>query len=703
MALISVIVPVYQVEAYINRCLDSLKAQTFSDFEAILVDDGSKDRSGEICEDYARRDPRFIVFHQENQGQSVARNFAMDWVYANSESTHISFVDSDDWVHPRYLELLYKAAAAFGANVSQCLHLETDGTASEPDVGADMQEISTEEQYTRWYSAFFWGKLFARACLEHIRFPEGQIYEDVAIWYKILFAEEKIGLVKETLYYYYINTSSTVRSSWKPARLAQVTAWDEQILYIEKNESSAVLKEALRRYCGVIKGQTADVQASDKVSAAGKKKYLRLLRKKLRGILRHYETELKQLKIYSDYYSLAYPLRIRLYKSLMTLKNPKKALKSGFYRVLILFSKPTILFESKPDFADNARPVYEEFLRRRLNKDFYLLWMDKNGEPVTLAQDGSVVSLLQEWTGLKRQLRLASLSQHVSAVVCCNRVHFPTDPTKTTVFYLSHGTPMKRLRGYYDLPQYIDFVLAASKDVAPICAYEFNVSPEKVFSLGFPRNDVFAVPSRDIRPMLVTDCSRVIVWYPTYRQNLKGKITGSTHALPVINDPEAAARLDHAAREAGVLIVLKPHFAQDTSLIRDLGLNNIRFIDDSFFTEHQITSYQFVNSCDAMITDYSSIYFDYLLADKPIAVTWDDLEEYRRDPGFAVDLERLLKGAVKAYNVDDLISFIQDVAAGQDVLQADRRRIRDMANYSTDGNNTNRVVDFILSKIKSSY
>ena len=703
MAQISVIIPVYQVEAYINRCLDSLQAQTFSDFEAILVDDGSKDRSGEICEDYARRDPRFMVFHQENQGQSVARNYALDWVYANSNSQYIAFLDSDDWVHQRYLELLYKAIKDHGVNISQCLYIETDGTDEIKEAENQSICVTADEEYTKWYSAFFWGKLFTRSCMERVRFPVGQIFEDVAIWYKVLFAEKEVAIVPETLYYYFRNPNSTVHSDWKPARLAQVKAWDEQILYIEKNESSAVLKEALRRYCGVIKGQTADVQASDKVSAAGKKKYLRLLRKKLRGILRHYETELKQLKIYSDYYSLAYPLRIRLYKSLMTLKNPKKALKSGFYRVLILFSKPTILFESKPDYADNSRPVYEEFLRRRLNKDFYLLWMDKNGEPVTLTQDGSVVSLLQEWTGLKRQLRLASLSQHVSAVVCCNRVHFPTDPTKTTVFYLSHGTPMKRLRGYYDLPQYIDFVLAASKDVAPICAYEFNVSPEKVFSLGCPRNDVFAVPSRDIRPMLGTDCSRVIVWYPTYRQNLKGKITGSTHALPVIHDPEAAARLDCAAREAGVLIVLKPHFAQDISLIRDLGLNNIRFIDDSFFTEHQITSYQFVNSCDAMITDYSSIYFDYLLADKPIAVTWDDLEEYRRDPGFAVDLDIYLKGAVKAYIVDDLIGFVQDVVAGRDVLQADRRRIRDMANYSTDGNNTNRVVDFILSKIKSSY
>jgi glycosyltransferase involved in cell wall biosynthesis len=120
MAAISVIIPVYQVEKYIRRCLDSLLAQTFSDFEAILVDDGSTDQSGAICEEYARKDPRFVVFHQKNQGQSVARNYALDWVYANSDSRYISFVDSDDWVHPKYLELLYEAITRFSVKISQC-------------------------------------------------------------------------------------------------------------------------------------------------------------------------------------------------------------------------------------------------------------------------------------------------------------------------------------------------------------------------------------------------------------------------------------------------------------------------------------------------------------------------------------------------------------------------------------------------------
>ena len=338
-------------------------------------------------------------------------------------------------------------------------------------------------------------------------------------------------------------------------------------------------------------------------------------------------------------------------------------------------------------------------LRRGLNKKYYLIWDDKDHKPVFLRPDETATSILDEKRGLSKRLYLWSLSHRMAAIVCCNRTRFSVDPEKPLVFYLSHGTPMKSLHAYYTIPEYVDFALAASESVIPICAFEFNIDKKKFFAAGFPRNDVFAQPTQDIRALLHTDCSRIIVWYPTYRQHINGSKTGSSNALPIIYNAEAAKQLDHAAREANTLIVLKPHFIQDVSLIHDLRLNNLRLIDDSFFRENGITSYQFVHSCDALITDYSSIYFDYTLADKPIAVTWDDLEEYRSNPGFAVDLNDYMKGAVKVYCVEDLISFVRDVAAGRDSMQTERREIRDRVNVSVDGKNAERVVDYILDKL----
>ena len=106
MAVISVIVPVYKVERYLKRCVDSILDQTFRDFELILVDDGSPDQCGEICEKYAKKDKRIIVLHRENGGLSAARNTGLDWIFANSNSIYVTFIDSDDWVHPQYLEIL---------------------------------------------------------------------------------------------------------------------------------------------------------------------------------------------------------------------------------------------------------------------------------------------------------------------------------------------------------------------------------------------------------------------------------------------------------------------------------------------------------------------------------------------------------------------------------------------------------------------
>ena len=122
--LISIIVPVYKVEKYIHRCVDSILAQTFTDFELILVDDGSPDNCGIICDEYALKDNRIHVIHKENGGLSDARNAGIDWAFENSNSEWITFIDSDDWVHPKCLEALVRAAQIYGTEIAICNYIE---------------------------------------------------------------------------------------------------------------------------------------------------------------------------------------------------------------------------------------------------------------------------------------------------------------------------------------------------------------------------------------------------------------------------------------------------------------------------------------------------------------------------------------------------------------------------------------------------
>lgn len=318
---ISIIVPVYKVESYLRRCLDSILIQTFKCFELILIDDGSLDNSGAICDEYAKKDERIIVIHQNNQGQAKARNVALDWVFANSDSKYITFIDSDDWVHPSYLELLYKTSQRYKTNISQCLHIVTDGTIELPQIEEKISVISIEKQYTDWYSAFVWGKLYFKSVWKDVRFPEGQIYEDVAIWYKILFNQDNIGLVEEVLYYYFINVDGTVRSDWTSAKLKQVDAWDEQIEFLSKYGNQVLLECAAGHLLDILRSQQIKVSESKAISKFEKVKYTLFLRQRLRNaIFRFRKTSYyKEKRIW--FIEGAYPMIAWLYWALMRIKK----------------------------------------------------------------------------------------------------------------------------------------------------------------------------------------------------------------------------------------------------------------------------------------------------------------------------------------------------------------------------------------------
>ncbi|MCI7737040.1 MAG: glycosyltransferase [Clostridiales bacterium] len=238
MPTISVIVPVYKVELYLRRCIDSILGQTFTDFELILVDDGSPDNCGAICDEYAQKDLRVHVIHQENRGVSAARNAGIDWAFAHSDSEWISFVDSDDWVHPKMLECLMNATMEHNVMLSVCGYVETDGEV--PEIQAAQLDAQT------WFPENFfilkngnaiipWGKLYKKRLFEKQRFPEGRIHEDEFATYKVLFACRSIAAISAPLYYYFKNSDSITKSGWTPKRFDKLDALDEQADFFRMN------------------------------------------------------------------------------------------------------------------------------------------------------------------------------------------------------------------------------------------------------------------------------------------------------------------------------------------------------------------------------------------------------------------------------------------------------------------------------------
>lgn len=238
MLTITVIVPVYKVEPYLHHCVDSILAQTFADFELILVDDGSPDGCGAICDEYMLKDSRILVIHQPNGGLSAARNTGIDWVFACSDSKWLAFVDSDDWVHPRYLEYLYQAVKENNVQISVCDYLETDSPCHADSFmtlcSSVVDGIDFFASDKNVVATVAWNKLYGKEVFTDIRYPVGKIHEDEYTTYKLLYRAGDVVYVKEQLYYYFINPNGITKKGYSLQRLDAVEALEDQCQFFKK-------------------------------------------------------------------------------------------------------------------------------------------------------------------------------------------------------------------------------------------------------------------------------------------------------------------------------------------------------------------------------------------------------------------------------------------------------------------------------------
>lgn len=216
---LSVIVPVYNVEKYLEKCLDSLVNQTISDYEIIVVNDGSPDNSQRIIDDYAARYPGLIIpMIKENGGQSSARNYAM----SVAKGEFIAFVDSDDWVDPRMYEKLLELIERENADIAFCdmRDYNEDGSITEHDCTS----FVNGDPLTVTCSACC--KLFRRSAIGETRFPVGLWYEDLAFTTSLLFKTEKIAVLHETLYFCNNRAGSTMNNNNALKNLDMLTVLD---------------------------------------------------------------------------------------------------------------------------------------------------------------------------------------------------------------------------------------------------------------------------------------------------------------------------------------------------------------------------------------------------------------------------------------------------------------------------------------------
>ncbi|MBE5776304.1 MAG: glycosyltransferase [Clostridiales bacterium] len=200
--LVSVIVPVYNVKKYVEACLDSLCAQSLEKIEILVIDDGSRDGSGEVCDRFAQKDKRIRVIHQQNLGLSAARNIGIEL----AQAPYLMFVDSDDTVHRDFCRIPYETACREACDVVIFGHLINGKIAYDAETCGIQSGVQNKEAALRagrrYMGNYAWNKLYKRQLFDTIRFPEGRLYEAIGTTYRILLKAEKIVYTPRHLYFY---------------------------------------------------------------------------------------------------------------------------------------------------------------------------------------------------------------------------------------------------------------------------------------------------------------------------------------------------------------------------------------------------------------------------------------------------------------------------------------------------------------------
>ena len=374
------------------------------------------------------------------------------------------------------------------------------------------------------------------------------------------------------------------------------------------------------------------------------------------------------------------------------------------WKILIAFLRffrlqNAIVIEMERGTRPNTEAVLREMLARKWNQKYLFVLVSDCPEKIAFLKAKHIKIIHQPVTAKIDWKRIKFTWYKLRAVLILdeNRQLKKFNPSTVRVF-LTHGSPAKSLKKYYNCRPDADYMLNQSEFWKPINAAEFVIDEKKLVTLGYPRNDGLFGRRVDVKGLFETPCRKIVVWYPTYRQHSTDRSEGhyrGSMGIPVIHDEDTALRINDLARKYDVLLVIKPHPSQDLSYIRNLSLDHIVFIDDDFLWDHGIQSYPFLAGTDALITDYSSVFFDYLLTQKPIALTFEDYELYAEQVGFAIDMDIMRSCSYMLDSADDFDQFFRRLVEGDDPLRKKREEIMRLTNQYTDGNSTQRVVDWL--------
>lgn len=359
-----------------------------------------------------------------------------------------------------------------------------------------------------------------------------------------------------------------------------------------------------------------------------------------------------------------------------------------------------VLLESSPDLSCNVYPVFREMLEDPAFADVELTWLVKDSALWRARYPQKNVTFVDyDPDDRAQRLRAIRLALSSRCILFCNKTLWTPRKGQLSLF-LGHGTPIKSCRGFYSPGKFCNRWSYPAESVKAVMERELDLAPTQGLPLGYPRCDALTRPCGAMDKVLDRGGKKVIFWLPTFRQHAKSYDSNYTLpgcGLPLLEEPGALERLNARLEEAHVLLVLKPHPVQNMSAIRAGSLGAFRLLSDEDLRAAGVQLYEVLADADALLTDYSSVYCDFLLTGKPIGLTFDDLEQYQKSRGLvAEDIRTLVKGRY-LYTLADLAAFVGEVSRGEDPEKAARAAACDYYNDWKDGQSARRVAQTLLN------
>lgn len=352
-----------------------------------------------------------------------------------------------------------------------------------------------------------------------------------------------------------------------------------------------------------------------------------------------------------------------------------------------------ILLYCNLSFRDNNRAVYEYLIDNGYNKKYRIIVSSSDYKKYLVDSPHNV-----EFVGPIKAILSFFRSKYV--FYCIGKI--PIEPAKDqTIIHMEHGMPFKDASEgqskYSTKSQHYTYVMATGKCFIKPQARIYGVPESKIVIAGNPKCDPLYLPNPQYD---FGEYKKIILWAPTFRKSVSMNMQDTTEEQPIlpIVDIKDFQRLNSYLKELGVKIVVKLHPEQDLSKYDVVDMDHFILLSHQEFLRRGMDLYRFMKQCDAMVTDYSSIFYDFLLLDRPIGFTEDDIDDYAGKRGFAMDPDKYRPG-MRIRKYEDVCRFVKNLADGVDPYKEDRKEINALVNEDMEGNFSEKVLKIMGIKM----